>query len=138
MDCVREWGCLDGEREEEAEGGGFQLDDSISPPPTALWMLLAFAMDPGPALVVFSIGLGPPGIPLSLSFSSSVYLSLPFFLPGSLLVLSPSLPLYVALLAEGAAEGVYPLDTSVVRASIRVTSGMTALEVRRLLLLLGG
>ena len=97
----------------------------------ALWVLLTFAMgdDIKPLLAVLSLGLSPPGIPLSLS---STKLPLPFRLSESLPVLSPSLPLYVALLVEGAIEGVCPF------ASMRVTSGMTALEVRRLLLLLGG
>lgn len=129
---------MDGVREAEA-GGGFQLDDNISPP-VALWMLPAFAMgdDTKPLLAVLSIGVSPPGIPLSLSFSSSMCLSLPFLFSESLPVRSPSLPLYVALLAEGAIEGVYPFDVSMVRVSMRVTSGITALEARRLLLLLGG
>ena len=121
---------MDGEREADAERG-FLLDDRISPPPMALWVLLTFAMgdDIKPLLAVLSLGLSPPGIPLSLS---STKLPLPFRLSESLPVLSPSLPLYAALFAEGAIEGVCPF------ASMRVTSGMTALEVRRLLLLLGG
>ena len=65
-----------------------------------------------PLLVVLSTGL--KFLYLYLRHNS-------FRLSESLPIISPSPPLYVALLANVAIEGMYPFDTSMVRVSMRVT-----------------